>query len=169
MEAASPAGAGRAARRWRRLAPLLLVLLGFGAGVLATQLLHSAHPLRSEAAGRRTDRERSGRSSRSEPRRSSEFRERLASRLALDAEQQAKLDSFLEANREEAKAFWEDTHARYRELRLRFHEQIREILTDSQRHTFDSWASRMERRRAPESGGKDADSRTRRRPEGASP
>lgn len=144
-------------RRWRRLTPVLLVLVGFGAGVLASHLgparrMHRGESDRShaEARSRRDggapDRDRSPRrDARSGEERSRRFREALVQRLELSEDQQAQIDAFIQANRTEASAFWDDTHARYRELRLRFREQIREILTDSQREIFDSWNERRER------------------------
>jgi len=142
-------------RRWRRLMPLLLLLAGFGAGVLAShlavpRLLHrggehrvSGHDddgRRSMRRGaERADRGRSrGRDARDGETRARRFREQLVDRLALDEAQQAQMDAFIEANRAEASAFWDDTYARYRELRLKFREQISEILNESQRETFDA-------------------------------
>lgn len=133
----APSGGGWGNRRWRRLSPLLFVLLGFGAGVLASQFAPGRHRHRGEAAERRA-RSLDGRE------RSARFRERLVERLDLDEAQTARLDAFLEGNRAEARAFWEDTHTRYRELRGRFREQIREMLTETQRETFDSWIRRTE-------------------------
>ena len=151
-------------RRWKRLMPLLLVLVGFGAGVLAS---HLAPPMRMHRGasgehrmGSRDDSDRRsgrrpaeaaerGRSRSREARegddRSRRFREQLVERLGLDEDQQAQMDAFIEANRAEASAFWDDTYARYRELRLRFREQISEILTETQRETFEEWIRRRER------------------------
>ena len=157
----APSGAS-SSRRWKRLTPLLLVVVGFGAGVLAShlavpRLLHRGgeHRVsRREGADRRATRpggERSerGRLSRRDARDSEvrvrRFREQLVDRLALDEAQQAQMDAFIEANRAEASAFWDDTYVRYRELRLQFREQIREILDESQRETFEAWMD--ERRR----------------------
>ena len=145
-------------RRWKRLMPLLLVLVGFGAGVLAS---HLAPPMRrhrgasgehrmgsrddsDRRSGRRggeeVERGRSrGREGREGDERSRRFRAQLVERLGLDEDQQAQMDAFIESNRAEASEFWDDTYARYRELRLRFREQIREILNESQRQTFDAW------------------------------
>ena len=140
-------------RRWRRLMPLLLLLAGFGAGVLASavpRLIHRGgeHRMsRGDDDGRRAmrrgaeraDRGRSrGRDARDGETRARRFREQLVDRLELDEAQQAQMDAFIEANRAEASAFWDDTYARYRELRLRFREQISEILNESQRETFDA-------------------------------
>ncbi len=140
-------------RRWKRLMPLLLILAGFGAGVLASavpRLMHRGgehrvsrgdddgrRPVRR--GGERTDRARSrGRDARDGETRARRFREQLVDRLELDEAQQAQMDAFIEANRTEASAFWDDTYARYRELRLKFREQISEILNESQRETFDA-------------------------------
>ena len=148
-------------RRWKRLIPLLLVLVGFGAGVLASHLAPSVRGHRGaggehrlghrddsdprsgrragEGAGQRTDRGRSrSREAREGEERSRRFREQLAG-LGLDEDQQARMDAFIESSRAEASEFWDDTYARYRELRLQFREQIREILNESQRQTFDAW------------------------------
>ena len=157
-----PADAGN--RRWKRLTPLLLLLVGFGAGVLASHLmvppwLHRGHGgERRMGRGGDSDRrfqerggergERGGprtRDSRDDERRGRRFREQLADRLELDEAQQAQMDAFIEANRAEARAFWDDTYARYRELRLQFREQISEILNDSQRETFEAWMRERER------------------------
>ena len=145
-------------RRWKRLMPLLLVLVGFGAGVLASHLAPSVRRHRGASGehrmGTRDDSDRrsgrrpgegaeQGRSRSREARegeeRSRRFREQLARRLGLDEDQQARMEAFIESNRAEASEFWDDTYARYRELRLRFREQIREILNESQRQTFDAW------------------------------
>ena len=155
---------GAANRRWRRLTPLLLVLVGFGAGVLASHLAPARRMHRGESGRSRSeasegrsrrgggtgDRDRSPRSdarsdARSGEERSRRFREQLVRHLELSEDQQAQINAFIEVNRTEARAFWDETHARYRELRLRFREQIREILTESQRETFDSWNERRER------------------------
>ena len=138
--------------RWRRLSPVLFVLLGFAAGLFASQI--ASHSRRGGGF-----RERAGRAERGDRRepsrdrdRSDRFRERLVERLDLDEDQTTRLDAFLEANRAEASAFWDDTWARYHELRLRFREQIREILTEPQREDFDAWMQRHERdgrRRSP--------------------
>ena len=140
-------------RRWKRLMPLLLLLAGFGAGVLASavpRLMHRGGEHRvhrgdddgrrsTRGGGERADRGRSrGRDARDGETRARRFREQLVNRLGLDEAQQAQMDAFIEANRAEASAFWDDTYARYRELRLRFREQIREILGESQRETFDA-------------------------------
>ena len=140
-------------RRWKRLMPLLLLLAGFGAGVLASavpRLMHRGGEYRvsrGDDDGRRSmrrdaeraDRGRSrGRDARDGETRARRFREQLVDRLELDDAQQAQMDAFIEANRAEASAFWDDTYARYRELRLRFREQIGEILNESQRETFDA-------------------------------
>ena len=73
------------------------------------------------------------------------FRDQLARRLELDEAQQRQMDAFIETNRAEASAFWDDTYARYRELRLKFRGQIREILDESQQATFDAWMRERER------------------------
>ena len=140
-------------RRWKRLMPLLLLLAGFGAGVLASavpRLMHRGGEHRvsrrdddgrraMRRGGERADRGRSrGRDARDGETRARRFREQLVNRLELDEAQQAQMDAFIEANRAEASAFWDDTYARYRELRLKFREQISEILNDSQRETFDA-------------------------------
>lgn len=142
-------------RRWKRLTPLLLLLVGFGAGVLASHLAvpRLMHRGGEHRAGRRDDDGRRsmrrgderadrgrarGRDARDGEGRARRFREQLANRLELDEAQQAQMDAFIEANRAEASAFWDDTYARYRELRLKFREQIGEILTESQRETFDA-------------------------------
>ena len=140
-------------RRWKRLMPLLLLLAGFGAGVLASavpRLMHRGgeHRVsRGDDDGRRSmrrgaeraDRGRSrGRDARDGETRARRFRQQLVNRLELDDAQQAQMDAFIEANRAEASAFWDDTYARYRELRLKFREQISEILNESQRETFDA-------------------------------
>ena len=140
-------------RRWKRLMPLLLLLAGFGAGVLASavpRLMHRGGEHRvsrrdddgrraMRRGGERADRGRSrGRDTRDGGDRARRFREQLVNRLELDEAQQAQMDAFIEANRAEASAFWDDTYARYRELRLKFREQISEILNDSQRETFDA-------------------------------
>ena len=140
-------------RRWKRLMPLLLLLAGFGAGVLASavpRLMHRGGEHRvsrgdddgrrsMRRGGERADRARSrGRDARDGETRARRFREQLVDRLELDDAQQAQMDAFIEANRAEASAFWDDTYARYRELRLKFREQISEILNESQRETFDA-------------------------------
>ncbi|MXZ59636.1 MAG: hypothetical protein F4228_05750 [Acidobacteria bacterium] len=140
-------------RRWKRLMPLLLLLAGFGAGVLASavpRLMHRGGEHRvsrgdddgrrsMRRGGERADRGRSrGRDARDGETRARRFREQLVDRLELDDAQQAQMDAFIEANRAEASAFWDDTYARYRELRLKFREQISEILNESQRETFDA-------------------------------
>lgn len=142
-------------RRWKRLTPLLLLLVGFGAGVLAShlavpRLMHRGGEHRvglrdddgrrsMRRGGERADRGRSrGRDARDGGDRARRFREHLVDRLALDEAQQAQMDAFIESNRAEASAFWDDTYARYRELRLKFREQISEILNESQRETFDA-------------------------------
>lgn len=141
-------------RRWKRLMPLLLLLAGFGAGVLASavpRLMHRGGEHRvsrrdddgrramRRGGGERADRGRSrGRDAQDGETRARRFREQLVDRLELDEAQQAQMDAFIEANRAEASAFWDDTYARYRELRLKFREQISEILNDSQRETFDA-------------------------------
>ena len=147
------AAPGAANRRWKRLMPLLLLLAGFGAGVLASavpRLMHRGgeHRVsRGDDDGRRSmrrgaeraDRGRSrGRDARDGETRARRFREQLVDRLALDEAQQAQMDAFIEANRAQASAFWDDTYARYRELRLKFREQISEILNETQRETFDA-------------------------------
>ena len=154
--------ADAANRRWKRLTPLLLLLVGFGAGVLASHLAHprflhrgGEHRMglrddpdhRSERrGGERSDRGGSRtRDGRDDERRVRRFREQLVSRLELDEAQQAQMDAFIEANRAEASAFWDDTYARYRELRLKFRGQMRDILNDSQRETFDAWMRERER------------------------
>lgn len=154
--------AGAANRRWKRLTPLLLLIVGFGAGVLASHLavprfLHRGGEHRAShrgegdrrsvrRGGERADRDRSrGRDARDGERRVQRFREQLVNRLELDEAQQAQMDAFIEENRAEASAFWEDTYARYRELRLKFRGQMREILNESQRETFDAWMSERER------------------------
>ena len=141
-------------RRWKRLTPLLLLLVGFGAGVVASHLaiprfLHRGGEHRMnhrDDPDRRSGRRGGERAERGGPRardaqdgerRVRRFREHLVDRLELDEAQQAQMDAFIEANRAEASAFWDDTYARYGELRLRFREQIREILGESQRETFD--------------------------------
>ena len=147
-------------RRWKRLMPLLLVLVGFGAGVLASHLVaprrmhrrgaseHSTEDrARSDSDGRaerrggeRAERARSrGRDAREGEARGRRFRDQLVRRLQLDEAQQAQMDAFIEANRAEASAFWDDTYARYGELRLRFREQIQAILTEEQGEIFDEW------------------------------
>ena len=143
-------------RRWKRLMPLLLLLAGFGAGVLASavpRLMHRGGEHRvsrrdddgrrsMRRGGERADRDRSrGRDARDGETRARRFREQLVNRLELDEAQQAQMDAFIEANRAEASAFWDDTYARYRELRLKFRGQISEILNDSQRETFEAWMS----------------------------
>ena len=142
-------------RRWKRLTPLLLLLVGFGAGVLASHLavprfMHRGGEHRvshrdddgrrsMRRGGERADRGRSrGRDARDGEDRARRFREQLVNRLELDEAQQAQMDAFIEANRAEASAFWDDTYARYRELRVKFREQISEILNESQRETFDA-------------------------------
>ena len=140
-------------RRWKRLMPLLLILAGFGAGVLASavpRLMHRGGEHRVSRGdddgrrsvrrgGERADRGRSrGRDARDGETRARRFREQLVDRLQLDDAQQAQMDAFIEANRAEASAFWDDTYERYRELRLKFREQISEILNESQRETFDA-------------------------------
>ena len=142
-------------RRWKRLMPLLLLLAGFGAGVLAShlvvpRLLHRGgeHRVsRGDDDGRRSMRRGGERADRGRARardardgedRARRFREQLVDRLELDEAQQAQMDAFIQANRAEASAFWDDTYARYRELRLRFREQIGAILNESQRATFDA-------------------------------
>lgn len=156
--------ADAANRRWKRLMPLLLLLVGFGAGVLASHLmvppwLHRGHGA-EHRMGRRDDPDRrSGRrggeraerggprarDGRDDERRVRRFREQLVSRLELDEAQQAQMDAFIEANRAEASAFWDDTYARYRELRLQFRGQISAILNDAQREAFEAWMSERER------------------------
>lgn len=151
-------------RRWKRLTPLLLLLVGFGAGVLASHHGPSLMRHRGESGARRTGprddsdrrsgRRRGERVERAGPRgrdaregdaRGRRFRNQLVRRLELDEAQQGQVDAFIEANRAEARAFWDDTYSRYRELRLRFRGQIREILSDEQRETFDAWVSERER------------------------
>ncbi len=146
-------------RRWKRLMPLLLLLVGFGAGVLASAVPRLMHRGGEHRMSRRDDDGRSmrrggeraergdprARDARDNERRGRRFREQLVNRLALDEAQQAQMDAFIEANRAEARAFWDDTYARYRELRLQFRGQISEILTDSQRETFETWMSERER------------------------
>lgn len=140
-------------RRWKRLTPLLLLLVGFGAGVLASHLavprfLHRGGEHRvsrrdddsrrsMRRGGERADRGR-GPDARDGEDRARRFRRQLVNRLELDEAQQAQMDAFIEANRAEASAFWDDTYARYRELRLKFREQISAILNESQRETFDA-------------------------------
>ena len=150
-------------RRWKRLAPLLLVLVGFLAGVLAAHHGPSLRRHRGERAERRMDRRDSpdrrsdrrrgeatemarsrSRDAREGEERGRRFRNQLVRRLDLDEAQQEQMDAFIEANRAEARAFWDDTYARYGELRLRFREQLREILTDAQRDTFDELISERE-------------------------
>ena len=152
------APAESANRRWKRLTPLLLILVGFGAGVLASHLVvprfmhrggehrlsRGGDPDRSSArrGGERSERSRSrGRDARDDEDRGRRFRRELVNRLNLDETQQAQMDAFVEANRAEARAFWDDTYARYGELRLKFREQIGAILNESQRETFDAWMS----------------------------
>ena len=142
-------------RRWKRLTPLLLLLVGFGAGVLASHLaiprfIHRGGEHRMSSGdddghrsmrrgGGRADRGRArGRDARDGEDRARRFREHLVNRLELDAAQQVQMDAFIEANRAEASAFWDDTYARYGELRRKFREQISEILDESQRETFDA-------------------------------
>ena len=144
--------------------PLLLVLVGFGAGVLAS---HLAPPMRRHRGasgehrmGTRDDSDRrsgrrpgegaeQGRSRSREARegddRSRRFRAQLVERLGLDEDQQAQMEAFIESNAPKPSAFWDDTYVRYRELRLRFREQISEILTETQRETFEEWIRRRER------------------------
>lgn len=161
-ETAPPSGPAN--RRWKRWTPLLLVLVGFAAGVLVTQQGQSLRRHRGESAERRqgrgdaSDRRAGrrrgegsemarfrGRDTRENEDRGRRFRDQLVRRLDLDEGQQERMDAFIEANRAEARAFWDDTYARYRELRLRFREQIREILTDAQRDTFEALISERER------------------------
>ncbi len=162
----TPAADAATNRRWKRLTPLLLILVGFGAGVIASHLAMSGRMHRRSAGEHRIEhRERSGSDGRSDRRggerterarsrgrdasdgeqRSRRFRNQLVRRLGLDEDQQAQMDAFVEANRAEASAFWDDTYARYGELRQRFREQIREILTDEQRQAFDAMLSERER------------------------
>lgn len=133
------------AGRWRRFSLALAVVAGFAAGVLASSILDLRPPHRSRdrvAAERQRDRD-GGRESRRRDRgpggegRIERFREHLESSLDLDESQRARLAEFLERNHAEASAFWEETRERYRELRLRFRGQIREMLNDSQRERFD--------------------------------
>ena len=157
-------------RRWKRLIPLLVLLVGFGAGVLASHLVvpgrmhrrgsgehgmerraHSDSDGRPERrAGEGSERSERGRSrergAREGEERGRRFRGELVRRLELDEAQQAQLGALITANRAEASAFWEDTYARYGELRLRLREQIREILNESQRENFDAFATRMRSR-----------------------
>lgn len=146
-------------RRWKRLTPLLLLLVGFGAGALASHLVTSRRSHRRAAvehrmdhgggsdrdgrsARRGGDRDRSrGRDTQDREARSRRFRQQLVNRLQLDEAQQKQMDAFIEANRAEASAFWEDTYARYGELRRKFRGQISEILNESQRETFEAWIS----------------------------
>ena len=128
-------------RRWRRLTPLLLLVSGFAAGVVASQILESrrSHD-RSRHRDNRATSDRGDRgddSERGRGRRGAGLREHLQEELGLDEEQQAQLDAFLEANRSEARAFWDDARTGYRELRERFRDQIRGILTEEQRAAFD--------------------------------
>ena len=166
-EAGSASAPDAANRRWKRLTPLLLVLVGFGAGVLAG---HHGPSLRrhrgggdEQRLGQRGDRvhspgrrragvERARARDRDSRAREVEgerlgrrLRQELTRRLDLDETQQRQVEAFIEANRAEARAFWDETYRRYRELRRHFREQIREILTDAQHERFDSWVSERER------------------------
>lgn len=133
-------------RRWRRLSLVLALLAGFAAGVLASSLFDPRHgrgrrgPEAGEfrrGSGAGDDARRRGRGGPPGEGRAERFREHLESALDLDESQRARLGEFLERNHEEASAFWEATRERYRELRLRFRGQIREMLDDEQRATFD--------------------------------
>ena len=146
-----PRTSDRANRRWKRLTPLLLIVVGFGAGVLVTYHGSSLKWFRGEhRGGQRDDADRRsgwrhfegteragyrGRDARDGEERRRRFREQLVRRLDLDTVQRQQMDAFIEENRAEARVFWDD----YQELRLRFRKQIREILNDSQRETFDAW------------------------------
>ncbi len=138
-------------RRWRLVAGALLVLFGFGAGVIASHLGRIARH-RDRAEGRSVERGRER--VRDEGRRDGDrrgadrerrFREHLREELALTEAQQEQLDAFLVENRAEASAFWDDTYSRYRELRRAFREQIRGILTEAQSARFSELIDRMER------------------------
>ena len=138
------------------MAGALLVLFGFGAGVIASHLGRFART-RDRAGDRAGDRsvERVRERARDVGRRDGDrrgagrerrFREHLREELALTEAQQEQLDAFLVANRAEASAFWDDTYSRYRELRRAFREQIRGILTEAQNARFSELIERMERR-----------------------
>ncbi len=153
-ETTSPGANGR----WRRFSLLLAFVAGLAGGVLASSLLDGRRGPRfrdRDAAAERRDRDadREGRSrgrsrgdadresrgrSRGGDDRAQRFREQLETSLDLDESQRALLAEFLERNRAEASTFWEETRERYRELRLRFRGQIRDMLNDEQREAFDA-------------------------------
>ncbi len=139
-------------RRWRRLSLVLALLAGFAAGVLATSILDHRRGPRFRGPEAAESRRGPGEEGRRRIRggapseaRIQRFRAHLESALELDESQRARLGEFLDRNNAEASAFWKATHERYRELRLRFRGQIREMLDDEQRATFDELF--------PESGG----------------
>ncbi len=104
-------------RRWRRAIPLLLLLLGGSAGFLLGRIGPGGSPGRGAPE---------------------DMMRRVATDLGLNEEQTAALHVIVETNHSEASEFREASIARYRELRRRFREQIREILTPEQRERFDS-------------------------------
>ena len=111
-------------RKWMWVTLLLTLVLGISLGILLDRFVLNTG---ENDSGSNHDRRS----------RSERFIERLDNELNLSPEQKASLENVLDANREKADAFWEETRNSYAELRKEFREDIRALFAPEQQKLYD--------------------------------
>lgn len=124
------------AKKWIGVTLAATLVIGMGAGILVDRFL-----LVSTADSGVSDSRERGERHRDRGRR---MVERLRSRLALTDEQAARLDTVMKENHETAREFWRNSRQEFETLRRQFREDIRELLTEEQRVTFDQMVAEYE-------------------------
>lgn len=125
------------AKKWMGVTLVTTLVIGMGAGILLDRLVLlptvDSRMSDSRGAGERRHRDRGHR-----------MVERLHSRLGLTDEQVARLEEVMNENHETARQFWRNSRKEFETLRQQFRADIRELLTEEQRVTFDEMVAEYE-------------------------
>lgn len=125
--------------KWVGITLAAVLVLGIGAGILVDRFLLLAKVESATNVDSDRDEHHDDHAKR--------FRTRLQQELDLTDEQRARLDQVLENNHETAERFWEDSRARFEELRMSFRQDIRSLLNPEQRVKFDAMLAKHDKER----------------------
>lgn len=115
-----------------------LVLGGVSGAALDRALLRDG--VSSEARNRDGDRDR-------DRDRRRNYVDWLAAELDLTAEQRTQIEAVIEHHREQVSALWRETRPRYEELKTQLRSEIRELLSEEQKETYEALLRRSDERR----------------------
>lgn len=139
--------------KWVGITLAAVLVLGIGAGILVDRFLLLARVESATNVDSDSDREQR------HDDHAKRFRARLQRELDLTDEQKTRLDQVLENNHETAERFWEDSRARFEELRKSFREDIRSLLNPEQRAKFDEMLAKHDKERQERPEGEKNESR----------